>query len=83
MIFEEPSLGFGTRRFLVYNPRDRQRVTVQSRIDSCSMRPHSMQTTPAHRGSAPSAAALEGLPVSELSGRHPNSVGQGPAQETA
>jgi hypothetical protein len=28
VIFEEPSLGFGTRRFVVYNPRDEQRVTV-------------------------------------------------------
>jgi hypothetical protein len=28
VIFREPSLGFGTRRFVVYNPRDRQRVTV-------------------------------------------------------
>jgi hypothetical protein len=28
VIFEEPSLGFGTRRFVVYNPRDQQRVTV-------------------------------------------------------
>ena len=28
MIFKEPSLGFGTRRFVVYNPRDTQRVTV-------------------------------------------------------
>ena len=28
VIFKEPSLGFGTRRFVVYNPRDRQRVTV-------------------------------------------------------
>ena len=28
VIVREPSLGFGTRRFVVYNPRDRQRVTV-------------------------------------------------------
>ncbi len=28
VIFKEPSLGFGTRRFVVYNPRDTQRVTV-------------------------------------------------------
>jgi hypothetical protein len=28
VIFKEPSLGFGTRRFVVYNPRDQQRVTV-------------------------------------------------------
>ena len=28
VIFREPSLGFGTRRFVVYNPRDTQRVTV-------------------------------------------------------
>ena len=28
VIFKEPSLGFGTRRFVVYNPRDKQRVTV-------------------------------------------------------
>ena len=28
VIFREPSLGFGTRRFVVYNPRDKQRVTV-------------------------------------------------------
>ena len=28
VIFKEPSLGFGTRRFVVYNPRDRHRVTV-------------------------------------------------------
>jgi hypothetical protein len=28
VIFEEPSLGFGTRRFVVYNPREKQRVTV-------------------------------------------------------
>jgi hypothetical protein len=28
VIFKEPSLGFGTRRFVVYNPRDTQRVTI-------------------------------------------------------
>ena len=28
VIFREPSLGFGTRQFVVYNPRDTQRVTV-------------------------------------------------------
>jgi hypothetical protein len=28
VIVREPSLGFGTRRFVVYNPRDTQRVTV-------------------------------------------------------
>lgn len=28
VIFEEPALGFGMRRFVVYNPRDKQRVTV-------------------------------------------------------
>ena len=28
VIFKEPSLGFGTRRFVVYNPRDPQRVTT-------------------------------------------------------
>lgn len=28
VIFKEPSLGFGTKRFVVYNPRDKQRVTV-------------------------------------------------------
>ena len=28
VIFREPSLGFGTRRFVVYNPRDTQRVTI-------------------------------------------------------
>ena len=28
VIFQEPSLGFGVRRFVVYNPRDGQRVTV-------------------------------------------------------
>ena len=28
LIFKEPSLGFGTRRFVVYNPRDTQRVTL-------------------------------------------------------
>jgi hypothetical protein len=28
VVFREPSLGFGTRRFVVYNPRDTQRVTV-------------------------------------------------------
>lgn len=28
VIFEEPSPVFGTRRFVVYNPRDEQRVTV-------------------------------------------------------
>ncbi len=27
VIFEEPSLGFGTRRFVVYNPRDEQSMT--------------------------------------------------------
>jgi hypothetical protein len=28
VIVREPSLGFGTKRFIVYNPLDRQRVTV-------------------------------------------------------
>ena len=28
VIFREPSPGFGTRRFVAYNPRDRQRITV-------------------------------------------------------
>ena len=28
LIFEEPSPAFGLRRFVVYNPRDRQRLTV-------------------------------------------------------
>jgi hypothetical protein len=28
VIFREPSLGFGTKRFVVYNPRGKQRVTV-------------------------------------------------------
>jgi hypothetical protein len=28
VIFNLPSLGFGTRRFVAYNPRDKQRVTV-------------------------------------------------------
>jgi hypothetical protein len=28
VIFKEPSLSFGTRRFVVYNPRDTQRITV-------------------------------------------------------
>jgi hypothetical protein len=28
VIFEEPSLSFGTRRFVVYNPRGEQRLTV-------------------------------------------------------
>lgn len=28
LIFEEPSPAFGLRRFLVYNPRDKQRLTV-------------------------------------------------------
>ena len=28
VIFKLPSLGFGTRQFVVYNPRDEQRVTV-------------------------------------------------------
>jgi hypothetical protein len=28
VIFREPSLDFGTRRYIVYNPRDKQRVTV-------------------------------------------------------
>ena len=28
VIFREPSLDFGMRRFVVYNPRDRQRVTL-------------------------------------------------------
>jgi hypothetical protein len=28
VIFSEPSLDFGMRRFVVYNPRDKQRVTV-------------------------------------------------------
>jgi hypothetical protein len=28
LIFEEPSPPFGTRRFVVYNPRDKQRLTV-------------------------------------------------------
>jgi hypothetical protein len=28
VIFREPALGFGTQRFIVYNPLDRQRVTV-------------------------------------------------------
>jgi hypothetical protein len=28
MIFREPSLDFGMRRFVVYNPLDRQRVTA-------------------------------------------------------
>jgi hypothetical protein len=28
VIFKEPSLGFGIRRFVAYNPLDKQRVTV-------------------------------------------------------
>jgi hypothetical protein len=28
VVFEEPSLGLGGRRFVVYNPRDKQRLTV-------------------------------------------------------
>lgn len=41
VIFEEPSLEFGMRRFVVYNPRDEQRVTVHEldrlRLDGAAL----------------------------------------------
>jgi hypothetical protein len=69
VIFREPSLDFGMRRFVVYNPLDRQRVTVHEQdrllLDDAGLDADNAGHT---GGSGLAADTLEAVPVPELSG---------------